>query len=249
MLYVSLVRLTRPCLLGILESLALFLAGQDSLSLSLHHGHAPDSFLYCLCCPSLYPLLLHTISLLLVPKCLSASVALFLMSRFCGRPSLHVPLSLSLLPLFSCSLWRHLLSYVFLQNSLSLCLSQSHPSLVCALSLLSSLSVSMCLGLCDTPCCHAKAALQRTTTGLKGGSISRRSSFSQSIFRKNECDLMSRSPSGPQPRRVSRFLMRKPRIIATASSLNHTGNSTSLCKMARKRSSSEGASNGGFSNK
>lgn len=41
-----------------------------------------------------------------------------------------------------------------------------------------------------------------TAFGLYGGWISLRSSFSQSIYRKNACSLMSRSPSGPQPRRL-----------------------------------------------
>lgn len=41
-----------------------------------------------------------------------------------------------------------------------------------------------------------------TTLGLNGGWISLFSSFSQSILRKKACSRTSRSPSGPQPRRL-----------------------------------------------
>ena len=46
-----------------------------------------------------------------------------------------------------------------------------------------------------------RAGHQLTTLGLKGGWISRFSSFSQSILRKKACSRTSRSPSGPQPSR------------------------------------------------
>lgn len=47
-----------------------------------------------------------------------------------------------------------------------------------------------------------RAAGVLTAFGLYGGWISLRSSFSQSMYRKNACSLTSRSPSGPQPRRL-----------------------------------------------
>lgn len=47
-----------------------------------------------------------------------------------------------------------------------------------------------------------RAAFVLTTLGLKGGWISRFSSFSQSILRKKACSRTSRSPSGPQPSRL-----------------------------------------------
>ena len=46
-----------------------------------------------------------------------------------------------------------------------------------------------------------RAGHRLTTLGLKGGWISRFSSFSQSILRKKACSRTSRSPSGPQPSR------------------------------------------------
>lgn len=58
------------------------------------------------------------------------------------------------------------------------------------------------------PACGAGGCAQQsghsllTDFGLYGGWISLRSSFSQSMYLKNACSLMSRSPSGPQPRRL-----------------------------------------------
>lgn len=53
---------------------------------------------------------------------------------------------------------------------------------------------------CEYPAVRENGLL--TAFGLYGGWISLRSSFSQSIYRKNACSLISRSPSGPQPRRL-----------------------------------------------